>query len=485
MLERKCVKLERSLGSVMAGDLGQANDVIIGVRNGAGNGLRLLVARLLAQRGGFSSLVKQIFFVATQLSAFDLKLTAASEKLGSTSRELESRSHSIHTSMEETNSAIAEIASSTNDLSTALSGISAESRTLNENTISSQGKLESMKAGNAHLLEVSHAMRADLDGLVAILDQVGGVVEGIVDISDQTNMLALNASIEAARAGEAGRGFSVVADQVRRLSETTKAQTESIRESLKRLHQASEKSTASAGETVQAVAGINEVIESITEVSSRNSDAIGRIADDLSTISARNEELSAALEEMTATVSTIFQETRGLDELGRQTSMASGSIKETAESMQKIEEAVQKLAHSGGEMAADRILHLSNDDLISAVDAAVTAHSKWMDTLHSIVEQMAVQPLQLDDTRCGFGHFYHSVRPAAAEAEGIWKAVGVNHHALHQKGAVVLQHVKENNKPSAESAYLEAHALSKRIISALQDLKGLAEGFNSRNQSVL
>ncbi len=478
-------RIEKTLGLMNEGELGLANDLVNGIRSGVAIGMKALLSRLLAQRGGVSSLVKEIFLIATKLSAFDLRLGLASDEMSRTSAELETRSGSISDSMGETNSAIAEIAASNNDLSTALNGISQESRVVSENTRRSQDSLEEMKAHNAKLLGASGAMQSDLANLVTLLDGIKVTIEGIFDISDQTNMLALNASIEAARAGEAGRGFAVVADEVRRLSESTRTRVKSINDTLQRVHVASTKSTESAGETVRAVSAINSVIESVSRSFTENSSAVTRIADDLATISARNEELNAALEEMTATLSTIFQESKGLSELGHHTAAAGGSIRETAEQMKKIEADFTQLAQNAGALVVDPIFRLSNDDLITAVDAAVSAHTKWLADLRSIVDTQTLKPLQLDDHKCGFGHFYHSVRPTSTRARAIWEAVGVHHQALHRKGGEVIQSVMRHNKTSAESGCHEATVLSKKIIAALQELKTLAEELNQRNECIL
>jgi len=144
---------------------------------------------------------------------------------------------------------------------------------------------------------VSEASKT-IEGLGRNLDEIGEIVSVIQDIADQTNLLALNAAIEAARSGEHGRGFSVVADEVKKLAERTAKATDEIAAKIGSIQKESktsisimEKGETLAGESVANAARAGDSLQKIVESSDRVMDMVQRVA-------AATEEQSTASEDV-------------------------------------------------------------------------------------------------------------------------------------------------------------------------------------------
>ncbi len=152
-----------------------------------------------------------------------------------------------------------------------------------------------------------------IDGLGARSDQIGDIVGTIEDIADQTNLLALNAAIEAARAGEQGRGFAVVADEVRALAERTAKATREIGGMIRSIQEETKNVVASMEE------GVHEV-ERGTAEAERSGIALQEILDQINSVSIRVSEIATAAEEQTATISEISNNILQISEVVRDSS---------------------------------------------------------------------------------------------------------------------------------------------------------------------
>jgi methyl-accepting chemotaxis protein len=147
-------------------------------------------------------------------------------------------------------------------------------------------------------------------------DQIGEIIGTIEDIADQTNLLALNAAIEAARAGEQGRGFAVVADEVRALAERTTKATREIGEMIKAIQQET-KGVVSAMEQ-----GVCEV-ESGTEEATKSSAALQEILEQVNAVSMQVTQIASAAEEQTATTAMISGNIQQITDLVQRTAQES------------------------------------------------------------------------------------------------------------------------------------------------------------------
>ncbi|WP_415719659.1 methyl-accepting chemotaxis protein [Maridesulfovibrio sp.] len=212
------------------------------------------------------------------------------------------------TAMEEMNSSVMEVARNA-------------AQTAN---MADEAKMEGSKGGKVitqvvqsikQLNSETDLLQKELNNLGVQADSINMVMGVINDIADQTNLLALNAAIEAARAGEAGRGFAVVADEVRKLAEKTMDATQEVGGAIKTIQAGTSKSIDRMRETSKVVDNSTELVDQAGAVISKIMQMIEETSDRVRAIAAASEEQSAASEQITGSmteVNSIANETADL-----------------------------------------------------------------------------------------------------------------------------------------------------------------------------
>ena len=267
------------------------------------------------------------------VSSASTQLSAQIEQSDRGASESAQRLSEAATAMNEMNATVQEVARNAGSASSA----SAETREKAE-----AGAQVVEKAVRS--IEEVHQMSLELKGDMAQLNEhaqdITRIMGVISDIADQTNLLALNAAIEAARAGEAGRGFAVVADEVRKLAEKTMSSTNDVGNAIKAIQES----------TAKSMSGVDNAVERIgeaTELANQSGQALQEI---VATVEATGDQVNAiatASEEQSAASEEINQSIVQVNDMSRQTAEAMGeaakAVSDLAAQAQGLTNLIQEL----------------------------------------------------------------------------------------------------------------------------------------------
>ena len=431
--------------------------------------------RLMNGRREFQETMANTLGASMGMSALNLQVVDTVDRMQEVSGRLKDSTGNIHDVTTSTSEIASQVAIAHEGLNQTISEVASASADILGKIDNSQTELESIRKISQNTIQYSKEMQQDMGELLEIVGNMNEVIAAINAISSQTNLLALNASIEAARAGEAGRGFAVVAEQIRQLADETKTLTDNMGEFVAKIRSASEKSSQSVDTTVTSLETIDNGMVKVWDSNKENQESVGMISMSIDSILAASEEICGSFQEVENQIKVIDEECGRIHDEAKEIVEVSNRLDELVAPVEKIEEQLDSTAKQMGKLAQDAFYMPDNRMFISFVNAAVSAHEKWLDTLHEMVQKQEVMPLQTNDTKCGFGHFYCSVSPKNAEVRQVWDGIGSKHRSFHGYAVTAINELKKGNQEAAKREYEKAKNLSVELIGDFRKLIATAE----------
>lgn len=275
------------------------------------------------------SIITQVAHNTGDVSAAAVQLYKTAEQMATGAEQLAGQADTVATAGEE-------MAATSSEIADNCTSVASSSMRANDTATNGASVVRETVAVMSRIAERVKEAARTVESLGSRSDQIGQIVGTIEDIADQTNLLALNAAIEAARAGEQGRGFAVVADEVRALAERTTRATREISEMIKAIQVETRGAVGSMEE------GVNEV-ERGTSEAARSGEALRDILDQINTVSMQVSQIATAAEQQTATTNEISKNIQQMTEVVQVTAKGSHESAVAASQLAGLAEGLEKL----------------------------------------------------------------------------------------------------------------------------------------------